>query len=196
VFEQVAQKHRSGLPVRLQSRFSNAILRDVGKALQHMGVAVVFDEEDLASEKGAGRERSEIPQAYIWWRLKLAPYRGKWNDMHRLASAWHMSPAASVKSFRTVERRAPAFPGRYRVHLACGDPFWVGSDKPAGSGFRDSRPNHLDQAAFRFEPGRVPLGPRTRVLLRAQGRSLAMARGSDSVHGVTGRDTESKSPSS
>ena len=62
-----------------------------------MGVAIVLDEEDLASEKGAGRERSEIAQTYIGWCLKLALYRDKWNDMYRLAFAWRMSPAASVK---------------------------------------------------------------------------------------------------
>ncbi len=104
-FEQVVQKHRSELPVHLQSRFSNAILRDAGKTFQNMGIAIVLDEEDLAGETGGERERSEIAQAYIWWCLKLAPYRGRWNDMHQLASAWRMSPAASVGSFRAVVNR-------------------------------------------------------------------------------------------
>jgi hypothetical protein len=105
VFKQVTQKHRSELPRHLQSRFSNAILRGVGSVFQNMGIATVLDEEDLASSKGCERARTEIAQAYIWWRLKLAPYRGKWNDMHQLASAWHMSPAASVKPFRAVVDR-------------------------------------------------------------------------------------------
>jgi hypothetical protein len=106
VFEQTAQKHRSELPEHVQSRFSNAILREVGRALNNMGMATVLDEEeDLASEKGRGRERSEIAQTYIWWYLKMAPYRGKWNDMHQLAYAWCMSPVASIQGFRTVVYR-------------------------------------------------------------------------------------------
>jgi hypothetical protein len=102
VFKQVVQNHRSELPVHLQSRFSNAILHNVGKVFQNMGIATVLDEEDLASEKGREPERSPIIQTYIWWRLKLAPYRGKWKDMHELAFAWRMSPAASVRNFRNV----------------------------------------------------------------------------------------------
>ena len=103
VFKQVVQEHRSELPVHLQSRFSSTILHDVGKVFQNMGIATVLDEEDLASEKRRGPERSPIIQTYIWWRLKLAPYRGKW--MHELAFAWKMSPAASVKRFRSVVTR-------------------------------------------------------------------------------------------
>jgi hypothetical protein len=104
-FQKVVQKHREELPVHLQSRVSDAALREVGKALQNMGIAVALDEDDLASEKGRERERPEIAQAYIWWRLELAPYRGKWDDMHRLASAWRMSPTGSVRLFRTVVDR-------------------------------------------------------------------------------------------
>jgi hypothetical protein len=105
VFEGVVQKHCSELPLHVQSRFSNAILREVGEAFQNMGIATVLDEDDLTSEKGGERERSAIAQAYIWWRLKLPPYRGKWNDMHQLAFAWNMSPAGSVRAFRTVVNR-------------------------------------------------------------------------------------------
>jgi hypothetical protein len=104
-FKQVVQKHRSELPVHLQSRYSDAILRDVTKVLHDMGIATVLDEENLASEKDRERKPSPIAQTYIWWCLKLAPYRGKWNDMHQLAVAWKMSPAGSVHSFRTVVDR-------------------------------------------------------------------------------------------
>jgi hypothetical protein len=104
-FEQVVRKHRSELPVHVQSQYSNAILGEVGSVLQSMGISTVLDEDDLASDKGRERERSAIAQAYIWWRLKLPPYRGKWNDMHRLAFVWYMSPAASARSFRTVVNR-------------------------------------------------------------------------------------------
>jgi hypothetical protein len=99
------KKHRSELPIHLQSRFSNATLRDVGTALQNMGIAVVLDEENLAGETGPKRRRSEIAQTYVWWRVKVPPYRGKWDDMHRLASIWRMSPAGSVRQFRTVVYR-------------------------------------------------------------------------------------------
>jgi hypothetical protein len=68
-----------------------------------MGIATVLDEENLASEKCGGR--SETAQTYIWWHLKLAPYRGKWSDMHQLAHAWHMSPSDSLKNFQNVVRR-------------------------------------------------------------------------------------------
>ena len=102
VFKQVVERHRSELPVHLQLRYSDAILRDISKALQNMGIATILDEEDLASEKDREREPSAIAQTYILWCLKLPRYRGKWNDMHQLAFAWRMSPAGSVESFRTV----------------------------------------------------------------------------------------------
>ena len=105
VFEQIVRQHRSELPKHIQPRFSIAELREVGKLLHKMGIAATLDEEDLSIEKASERERSEIAQAYILWRWKMAPYRGKWNDMHRLAFAWHMSPAGSVKGFRTVVDR-------------------------------------------------------------------------------------------
>jgi hypothetical protein len=104
-FKQVVQKNREALPVHVQSRFSDAALREVGKALQNMGIAVALDEDDLLSEKGRHPLRSGVAQAYIWWHWKLAPYRGKWNDMHRLALAWHMSSTAVKKDFRNVVSR-------------------------------------------------------------------------------------------
>ena len=104
-FDQVVRKHRPELPIHIKSRFSNATLGEVGKIFQSMGIVTVLDEEDLTHEQGHERERSEIAQAYVWWRLKMAPYRGKWNDMHRLAFAWHMSSAGSASGFRTVVNR-------------------------------------------------------------------------------------------
>jgi hypothetical protein len=70
-----------------------------------MGIAVVLDEEDLVGEKGRERELSAIAQTYICWCLAMAPYWGKWKDMHGLASTWRMSPTESVKRFRTVVSR-------------------------------------------------------------------------------------------
>jgi hypothetical protein len=105
LFEQVVQKHRSELPVHLQSRFSNTILGEVRKILRNMGIAAVLDEEDLIRERGRERELSATAQTYIWWRFAMAPYRGKWNDMHQLAFTWRMSPTASIKRFRTVVGR-------------------------------------------------------------------------------------------
>jgi hypothetical protein len=105
VFKQVVQKHRSELPVHLQSLYSDAILLGVSKVLHDMGIATALDEEDLASEKDRERKPSQIAQTYIWWCLKVPPYRGKWNHMHLLAVAWKMSPAATVNSFRTVVDR-------------------------------------------------------------------------------------------
>ena len=104
-FEQIAEKHRSDLPEHLQSRFSAANFGKVWDVLQNMGIAVAFEEEDLTREKTVQRERTAIAQTYILWLLKMAPYRGKWNDMHLLALAWHMSPAGSPLSFRTVVAR-------------------------------------------------------------------------------------------
>jgi len=115
VFKQVVKKHRSELPVHVQPRFSDVILGDVEKILQNMGIATVVDEEDLARETRHERERSEIAQTYIWWHLKMPNYRGKWNDMHLLAFAWHMSETASVKSFRAmVHRICKGAPRAYR----------------------------------------------------------------------------------
>jgi hypothetical protein len=105
VFKQVVQTHRSALPVHIRSKVSKSTLDEIGKALQTMGIAIVLDEEDLASEKRGEPVPSEIAQTYIWWRLKLAPYRGKWSDMHALAHAWHMSSAGSTDSFRTMVER-------------------------------------------------------------------------------------------
>ena len=101
VLERVVHKHRSDLPVHAQSAFSDPILREVKKGLQEMGMACVLDEEDLTSENSRGLRHSEIAQAYIWWHLLMAPYRGKWDDMHRLALAWRMSTTMSVIQFRS-----------------------------------------------------------------------------------------------
>jgi hypothetical protein len=67
-----------------------------------MRIATILDEADLCSEKQDERDRSVIAQTYIWWRLKVVPYRGRWNDMHQLAFAWRMSPTATVRRFRSV----------------------------------------------------------------------------------------------
>jgi hypothetical protein len=104
-FEGVVEKHRSALPLHVQSRFSNVILGDIGKAFQNMGISIAIDEVDLAGDEGRERQRSDISLAYIWWCLKVAPYPGKWADMHQLALAWHMSPAATVRDFRATVYR-------------------------------------------------------------------------------------------
>jgi hypothetical protein len=101
-FEQLVQKLRPSLPVHAQSKVSEPHLKEIRKLLNEIGNAIVLDEEDLAKEEVHERKPSEIAQAYVWWHLLMPSYRGKWDDMHRLAFAWHMSPAASVKSFRTV----------------------------------------------------------------------------------------------
>lgn len=103
-FVKVVEKHRSELPVNLRSLFSNAKLHDLRKILHKMEISTVVDEEDLTREKLL-RERSVIAQTYIWWCLKMPRYYGKWNDMHRLAFVWRLSPTESVKSFRTVVSR-------------------------------------------------------------------------------------------
>jgi hypothetical protein len=104
-FEQVVQRHRSELPLHLQSRFSNASLRNLEKVFHSMKSTLVLDEDDLVNEKRPERELSAIAQTYIWWCSVMPPYRGKWRDMHQLAFMWKMSPTESVKSFPTVVRR-------------------------------------------------------------------------------------------
>jgi len=101
-FEQVVGKYRAELPAHIQPRFSDKTLREVGKVFQSLGIVTVLDEEDLTREQSHEREQSAIAQAYILWRLKMAPYRGKWNDMHQLAFAWRMSSTPSVKVFRNL----------------------------------------------------------------------------------------------
>jgi hypothetical protein len=106
VFEQVVEKHRSKLPGHVQLRFSDSTLREFGKSLHNLRIAIALDEEDLTSENDAEPNgRSVIAQTYIWWRSIIAPYSKKWSDMHQLARAWRMSPAMSVKDFQTVVRR-------------------------------------------------------------------------------------------
>jgi hypothetical protein len=104
-FEQLAQKLRPELPVHAQSKISDPLLQEIRKLLHGIGNAIVLDEADLAKDEVHERKRSDIAQAYIWWHLLMASYRGKWNDMHRLAVAWRMSDAASVKRFSTVVYR-------------------------------------------------------------------------------------------
>jgi len=99
VFEQVVQKHRSELPLHVQAPFSDSMLQGVENVLKNMGRASVLDEEDLAIEHRL-HGRTEIAQAYIWWHLLMAPYRGKWDDMHRLALSWRMTDTTSPKQFR------------------------------------------------------------------------------------------------
>jgi hypothetical protein len=103
-FVEVVEKHRSELPVHVRPLFSKAKLYEIREMLHKMEVSTVVDEEDLAQEKIL-RERSVIAQTYIWWYLKMRRYYGKWNDMHRLAFVWRLSPTESVKSFRTVVSR-------------------------------------------------------------------------------------------
>jgi hypothetical protein len=105
VFEEVVRNSRSDLPDHLQSLLSVANLSSVSKALQKMGIAIAFREENLTRQKAGERERSAIAETYILWRLKMAPYRGKWNDMHLLARRWHMSPTDSGKNFQSVVNR-------------------------------------------------------------------------------------------
>jgi hypothetical protein len=105
LFEQVVRKHRSALPDHVQLRYSDAVLGDIAKKLQAMGLATVLDEEDLASERGLEQVRSDIAETYVCWRLQLPDYRGKWNDMFELAYTWKMSRATSVKTFRNVVGR-------------------------------------------------------------------------------------------
>jgi hypothetical protein len=103
-FEAVTRSHRSELPKHLQSRLSDETLHTLRRIYQTLGIAIVVDEEDLFKE-GSGRELSERAQTYIWWLFVMARYRGKWNDMHKLAYTWKMSPAESVAYFRTVVDR-------------------------------------------------------------------------------------------
>jgi hypothetical protein len=98
-FEQVVQGHRSELPVHLRSRFSNEALRTLAMAFQRMEIVLAL-EEDIVGEKPE-RELSAIGQTYMWWCLVMAPYRGRWNDMHQLAVTWRMASTDSVKKFRT-----------------------------------------------------------------------------------------------
>jgi hypothetical protein len=105
-FEQVVLNHRSELPLHLQSRFSEAARGTVGKVFQSMAIALARDEEDIIIGKTPpDRELSEITQTYMWWCLAMAPYRGRWNDMHQLAVTWRMSSTASVKKFRSKVSR-------------------------------------------------------------------------------------------
>jgi hypothetical protein len=101
---EVVEKHRSELPEHLQPRFSEENLRDAWEKILEIIISPVVDEEDLARERFS-RERSAIAQTCIWWYLKMPPYYGKWNDMHRLAFAWRLSSTESVKNFRTVVSR-------------------------------------------------------------------------------------------
>jgi hypothetical protein len=106
-FEQVVGKHRSELPVHVQPRFADSALSKLGKRLHNMRVAIVLEEEDLTSERDGEQNRhSVITQTYIWWRLVLGPYSGKWSDMHQLARTWRMSPSLSLKDFQTVVNRS------------------------------------------------------------------------------------------
>ena len=104
-FKQVVQKHREERLARTCAitGFRMRLVGEIGEGIAEDGNrAVAADEDDLASEKGRELEHSAIAQAYIWWRLRLATYRGNWSDMHRLALAWHMSPTGSEKNFRKV----------------------------------------------------------------------------------------------
>ena len=100
--EHVVQKHRSDLPVHLQTRFSNECLARVSKLLHDMRKAAILDEEDILSQKGPVPELSVPAQIYVWWHFAIAPYRGKWNDMHRLAVLWRLSSSKDVETFRSM----------------------------------------------------------------------------------------------
>jgi hypothetical protein len=64
--------------------------------------AALLDEKDTLGEAGREQGLSAIAQIYVWWRFAMAPYRGKWSHMHRLAVVWRLSSAKDESTYRTV----------------------------------------------------------------------------------------------
>jgi hypothetical protein len=99
--EHVVLKHREELPVYLRPTFSNEELAGIHGRLAALGRAVRLG-RDVLIEKCRGRKLTVAAQTYTWWRFAMASYRGKWNEMHRLAVAWRLSDARDVETFRRM----------------------------------------------------------------------------------------------
>jgi len=93
------------LPLHLQSKFSDEIMRGVHKTLRSMGIALVLDKQDLVAETRVERDIAGNVQTLIAWSYAVAPYKGKWGDMHRLANLWTVSDASDVRTFQTTVKR-------------------------------------------------------------------------------------------
>jgi hypothetical protein len=104
-FEQVARKHRVDLPVHNQRRLSAKSLEAVGKTLESLRTSLSL-ENDILKEQHPGRLSISVT-TYTFWRFKVPNYRGKSDDMYRLAVAWRLSAAKDVETFRAMVRRVP-----------------------------------------------------------------------------------------
>jgi hypothetical protein len=101
--QQVVRKHRPNLPVYQQNQFSDENLTRVSTLLHDMLRATILDEQYVDAKEDS-HWPTATAQAYLWW-LAMPPYRGKWNDMYRLAVVWRMSDAQTVDAFRKVVGR-------------------------------------------------------------------------------------------
>jgi hypothetical protein len=105
--EQVIRKHRSEIPLHLQEVLSDERLAVVEQSLRDMRRTVA-----LPPKKKSGRQPRRRPreltvasQTFLWWHHILPSYRGKWNDMHRLAGAWGLSNVQDVETFRILVKK-------------------------------------------------------------------------------------------
>jgi hypothetical protein len=125
-FEQLAHKHRRDLPVQNQQRLSAESLEAVGKTLGSLRTSL-FLENDVLSKEHRTPPLSTRAKTYSFWRFEVPNYRGKWNDMHRLAVAWRLSAAKDVETFRTMVKRVP--PLSHDLSLLLGSA-WQSNRKP------------------------------------------------------------------
>ncbi|HYM05832.1 MAG TPA: hypothetical protein VEU11_04675 [Terriglobales bacterium] len=145
--EHVVLKHREELPVYLRPTFSNEELAGIHGRLAALGRAVRLG-RDVLIEKSHRRKLTVAAQTYIWWRFTLAPYTGKWNDMHRLAVAWRLSDVRDVESFRRIVGRICR--GLKSMHCTFGSAWQIGAFRETGTpAHLTPYPRHLEQCRSR-----------------------------------------------
>ena len=105
-FQQLLESQRADLPVHNEGMLSPRTLEGIRKTLEKLRISLVL-EDDVLAKKRRAPSLSTTEKTYALWWFVVPRYRGKWSDMHSLATAWRLSDAKDVETFRSMVKRLP-----------------------------------------------------------------------------------------